>query len=271
MSDNQLKDMPFIEHLRELRSRLIKVAFSVLIFSMVSYFFATDILYYLTLPFKLYFKDSTLIGTKPGDAFYVQLQLIVFGGLILSLPYSFFQFWSFISPGLHDSEKKHIIPFVFFATILFLFGALFAYFKVLPIVYEFFSGEYKNIGTVPTIILGDYLSLTIQFLLLFGIVFEIPLISIILGKIGILTSKWMKETFRYATVIIFILAAIFSPPDVVSQMLLAIPLLLLWGISILLVSFIENKDIKDSSVTTKSDKTLVIGSENNNKYTQIYN
>ena len=154
-----------------------------------------------------------------------------FAGFVASLPVIFWQLWLFLAPGLYDHEKKLVIPFVFFATLMFLSGASFAYYIVVPIGFEFLIAFGSNVVTVlPSI--GAYVGFFTKLLIGFGISFELPVITFFLAKIGLVDDRMLKDFFRYAIVLIFIIAALLTPPDVVSQLLMAAPLTLLYGISI---------------------------------------
>jgi sec-independent protein translocase protein TatC len=238
---DDLKEMPFLQHLDELRTRLIRSVLGVIVGATICYYWSAEIFKLLTSPLFTTFADAQLIGTGPAEAFMVKLKTAVAAGLIVSCPWIFFQAWRFIAPGLLPSERKFAVPFVVASSFFFLAGNLFCYELVLPTAFVFFAEEFQSIGLHPAIRISEYLSFVVKLMLVFGIVFEMPVLSYFLGRLGIISSAWLLSTLRYAIVIIFIIAAIFTPPDVVSQLLLAIPLLVLYGLSILIVRAVEPK------------------------------
>jgi sec-independent protein translocase protein TatC len=171
----------------------------------------------------------------------MRMTVSVFGGIILSIPVLFYQLWMFISPGLYTSEKKIILPIVAISSLLFVMGALLAYRGVLPIAFSFFNDQYKEIGLTPQIRISEHLSVVATSVLALGFLFELPILCFFMARLGILTAAAMKRTFRYAIVGIFIVAAIASPPDVLSQFLIAIPLFVLYSVSYFVVLLAEKK------------------------------
>jgi sec-independent protein translocase protein TatC len=150
----------------------------------------------------------------------------------------FYQLWMFVAPGLYDQEKRYARPFVFFATIFFILGAAFCYWVVFPVGYRFFIEEYQSIGVSPAIRISEYLSFSARMLLAFGVTFEMPVITFFLARMGMVTHQTMLSYLRYAVLIIFIVAAVLTPgPDVASQLLMAGPLLVLYGVSIAVAYF----------------------------------
>jgi sec-independent protein translocase protein TatC len=159
------------------------------------------------------------------------MKVAFFGGFIISLPVIFWQLWLFLAPGLYDHEKKLVVPFVFFATLMFLLGASFAYYIVVPVGFDFLIAFGNSVVSVlPSI--GKYVGFFTKLLIGFGIAFELPVITFFLAKIGLVNDQMLKDFFRYAVVLIFIVAAVLTPPDVISQVLMAAPLLILYGVSI---------------------------------------
>lgn len=224
--------MPFLSHLQELRNRLARTAVAIVLASILCFSVVGFLFKLLSTPLLQTFPDNSLIGTGPADAFIVKLKIALASGFLLSLPYSFLEVWKFISPGLLDKEKKYALPFVFFSSFFFICGVSFCFVFVLPIAFEFFAAEFTSIGVQPTIRIGEYLSFVLKLLLVFGLVFEMPVVSFFLARLGILKASFLIEKANYAIVIIFIVAAIVTPPDVVTQTLLAIPLMILYGLCI---------------------------------------
>jgi sec-independent protein translocase protein TatC len=176
-------------------------------------------------------KNSQMVAVEIQETFFTALKVAFFAGFIVSLPVIFWQLWLFLAPGLYDHEKKLVIPFVFFGTLMFLIGASFAYYIVVPLGFDFLIAFGSTVVTVlPSI--GKYVDFFTKLLFGFGIAFELPVITFFLAKIGLVDDRMLKDFFRYAIVIIFIVAALLTPPDVLSQLLMAAPLILLYGVSI---------------------------------------
>ena len=235
--------MPFTEHLAELRNRIGKSLLAILVASIACFFFAQPLFDLLTLPLEQanleLQKKATeqvhqlkLIGTGPAEAFIVKLKVALGAGVILASPILFFQLWCFIAPGLHEHERRLAAPFVILSTLFFLLGVLFCFEGVLPFAFRFFIDEYASIKVAPDIRIGEYLSFTVRILLIFGAVFELPILSYFLARMGLLTSEWLVTKGRYGIVVIFVTAAILTPPDVITQCLLAGPLIVLYGLCI---------------------------------------
>ncbi|KEA46445.1 preprotein translocase subunit TatC [Campylobacter mucosalis] len=229
-------------HLVELRKRLgISVA-SVFVMFVVCFSFWNPILAWMTEPLKEALPTgSNIIFTQVQEPFFTAMKVAFFAGLILALPIIFWQFWLFVAPGLYDNEKKYVIPFVLSATAMFLCGASFCYFVVIPLGFNFlinFGGQLFT--ALPSI--GEYVGFFTKLLVAFGIAFELPVITFFLAKLGLVDDKALKGFFRYAVVIIFIFSAIMTPPDVLSQFLMAFPLMGLYGISIYIAKVANTKD-----------------------------
>jgi sec-independent protein translocase protein TatC len=173
-----------------------------------------------------------LIGTSPTEAWILKLKVSVVAGAFLMAPALFHQLWLFIAPGLYVHERRMVLPFILLSTTLFVGGAIFCYLSVLPLSYAFFHDEFRSIGVTPTIRIGDHISMTITTLVGFGAVFELPLITYFLARIGVVDHTVLLRFFRHAVVGIFLIAAIITPPDVFTQFLMAVPLTILYTISI---------------------------------------
>jgi sec-independent protein translocase protein TatC len=223
------KVMSFLEHLEELRKRLIKSISSILAFSIIIYFFSEKIINYLAQPVGVtYF-------TSPTEAFAVRIKLSLILGLIVSIPVIVYQFWMFVAPGLTKREVKYTIPVVILSSLFFLGGAVFCYFLVLPLGIKFLLG-YQTERLLPLIKIGDYITFIAWMVLAFGVVFQLPIVTFFLGKLGIVSAKTLSTGRKYAFLGILILAAVLTPsPDVFSQLLLAVPLYFLYEVSIIVV------------------------------------
>ncbi len=178
-------------------------------------------------------EGSHLIFTNLPEMFITYLKVSLISGIILATPVIFYEFWKFVAPGLYQNEKRLLVPFVLCSCVLFLGGAIFGYFVVFPFGFKFFLGfSTEYIKALPSV--KQYFSFAMKLLIAFGIVFELPVISYFLTKIGIITPQFLKNNRKYAVVIIFALAAIFTPPDVMTQFMMAIPLIVLYEVSILI-------------------------------------
>jgi len=242
MDNSDEERMPFTAHLEELRSRLIRILAAVGIGFLVSYAFKDWLFKVITRPLAgVLPPNSFMIYTGMPEAFFIYMKLAFFASLFLTAPYSLYQIWKFISPGLYRREKKYIVPFILSSTTLFVSGVLFGYFIVLPPAFSFFV-SFSSDFLKPMLSLKEYLSLSLKFLLGFGVSFELPVFIFFMTKIGIVNSRMLSKQRRYAILIIFIVAAILTPsPDAVTQTLMALPLMFLYEISIFVAKFAEKK------------------------------
>lgn len=238
----QDKEAPLWSHFLELRMRLMICAAAVAIFSFSAYFFRVQLMNFLIHPLFVAMQQTTatnrLIYTGVAEGFIISFKVSLLAGFILSLPVIGYQLYRFVIPALFPHERRALMGFVIGAPVLFLIGCFFAYFVVLPLSYVFFL-DYQTVDTLLPIQLeakvSEYISLTLHLLTAFGLAFEMPLVLLLLGKAGIITSKTLISYRRVMIVVIFIAAAVLTPPDVVSQVALAIPLLLLYELSIFLL------------------------------------
>jgi sec-independent protein translocase protein TatC len=246
----------FAEHFGELKKRLIYVTIFFLISFAGCYYFADDIYQFLLTPLSKYYtsegKQGWMIYTGLTEAFFTYLKLSMLAALFFTVPFFTIQFFSFVSPGLKRSEKKVMAICLVVTPMLFLIGAFVAYYLVFPSAWKFFlSFESSSIGGLPIKLearVSEYLSLSSQIILAFGIVFQIPIALTLLNRVGLVPLEGLKKQRRLAIVMIFIIAAVITPPDVFSQLILAAVMILLYEISILLCIFLnkENKDVKDA-------------------------
>ncbi len=219
-------------HIADLRKRLTISTITVVVMFFACFSFYEPILEWMMAPVKHALPAGTsMIAVEIQETFFTAMKVAFFGGFIISLPVIFWQLWLFLAPGLYDHEKKLVVPFVFFATLMFLLGASFAYYIVVPIGFDFLIAFGNSVVSVlPSI--GKYVGFFTKLLIGFGIAFELPVITFFLAKIGLVNDQMLKDFFRYAVVLIFIISAILTPPDVISQVLMAAPLLILYGVSI---------------------------------------
>ena len=238
--EEQLPEMGLMEHLRELRKRIVYSSIAVTCVAVFGYIYAQVLFDILNKPYFDAFTDDKLIGTGPAEAFILKMQVAFFAGFIVSSPFIFYQLWLFISPGLYSHEKRQAVPFIAASTLLFCLGIWFGYAIIFPFAFQFFHSEYTSVGLTPAVRMSEHLSTMITGLLAFGAVFEMPVLAYFLGRLGIITDRMLIKHVRYAIVGIFIVAAILSPPDVITQCFLAAPLLLLYGLSILVVRWAQS-------------------------------
>lgn len=219
-------------HIADLRKRLMISALSLFVLFIACFFFYEPILKWMMVPVEAVLPpDSKMVAVEIQETFFTALKVAFFSGFILSLPVIFWQLWLFLAPGLYEHEKKLVVPFVFFATLMFLMGSSFAYYVVVPYGFEFLVNFGSAVVTIlPSI--GKYVGFFTKLLFGFGIAFELPVITFFLAKIGLVDDKMLKDFFKYAVVLIFILASLLTPPDVVTQFLMAGPLIILYGVSI---------------------------------------
>ena len=229
--------LPVTDHLEELRWRIIKCFIAVAIGFVLSYAFSKEIFNFLVSPLiKVMPKGGHLIYTALPEAFITYFKVSFLAGIIIAVPAILYQTWKFVMPALYENEKRYVFPFVIIATIFFILGVGFAFYVVLPFGFKFFLGfSTDNITALPS--LREYLGFVTKLLLAFGITFELPVIIYFLAKMGIVTQAMLARKRKYAILIVFIVAAILTPPDVISQILLAVPLLVLYEVSIWVAYF----------------------------------
>jgi len=242
METDEDSKMSLTEHLIELRKRLTRALIAVGIGFLVCYSFKDMLFAVITRPLTDALpKSSYLIYTGLTQAFFTYMKIAFFSSLVLTSPFIFYQVWRFIAPALLPEEKKYVVPFVLSSTTLFLGGVLFGYFVVLPPAFEFFV-SFNNEYLRAMISFNEYLSLFIKFLLGFGLSFQLPVLIFFLAKLGIVTDRMLSQYRKYSILLIFIAAAILTPsPDALSQILMAIPLLFLYEISIFVAKFAARK------------------------------
>jgi sec-independent protein translocase protein TatC len=249
------KPMPLLDHLLELRKRLMWSIVAFFVAFLVCYYFSSQIYSFLARPLADVLRASGtqdaphLIYTQLYEAFFTQIKLAMFGALFVSFPILATQIWLFVAPGLYRSEKHALLPFLVATPILFLMGAALAYYFVFPFAWKFFASFQTPTGAggvgielLPRV--GEYLDLVMRLIIAFGITFQLPVLLTLLAKVGIVSSKGLKRFRRYAYVGMFVVAAILAPPDVVTQCGLALPLLLLYEISIIAAKWVEPKPVE---------------------------
>ncbi len=223
---------PLTEHLAELRKRLITCCWAIGIGFLASYGFSKQIFGYLMLPLaKVLPENSSMIFTGLTEGFFTYLKVAFISGLLLASPVIFYQIWAFIAPGLYDHEKRYILPFTVFSVIFFVGGALFGYFMVFPYAFQFFVGfGTDQITALPS--MREYLSFSTKLLIAFGLAFELPIFIIFLNKLGLVTIEGLTRNRKYVLVGAFIVSALITPPDVVTQIFMAFPLMILYEMGV---------------------------------------
>lgn len=256
MDDAIEEKLPLTAHLEELRKRLIRILIATGIGFGVCYYFKDPLFTVLTQPLvDVLPKNSYMIYTNLPEAFFIYMKIAFFASLLLTSPYTLYQIWLFIAPGLYKKEKIYVIPFVLSSSLLFLGGVLFGYYVALPPAFKFFVSFSTDI-LKPMFSFREYLSLFLKFLLAFGICFELPVFMFFLAKMGIVNARMLAKQRRYAILIIFIAAAILTPsPDALSQVIMAIPLMLLYEISIVVAKFAKKKSaVAEDAEKDKEEK-----------------
>ena len=224
-------EMSFLDHVEELRWRIIYAIIGIVIFTIIAWFFIDPIVEFILLK-PARDANASLQNLRPFGQLFLYVQVAITVGVVASLPNIFFQLWQFISPALKKREQKYILWIVFFSTFCFLSGIAFAYFVMLPLTMKF-AAQFGTAEIANEFAIDEYMSIIISVMLAAGLVFELPMVSFFLSKLGILTPKFMRKYRRHAIVIILVLAAFLTPgADPVSQVILAVPLVLLYEISI---------------------------------------
>jgi sec-independent protein translocase protein TatC len=234
------KEMTFLEHLEELRWRIIYSLIGIVIGTIIAWIFIDYLVdYVLLMPAKN--SGSELQNLRPFGQLFLYMQVAIIVGLVISIPNVFYQFWRFIAPALHKNERKYILWIVIFSSVCFLIGIAFAYFVMLPLALKF-AAQFGSATIKNQFAIDESMSIIISVMLAAGLVFELPMLSFFLSKLGILKPSFMKKYRKHAIVIIMIAAAILTPgTDPVSQIILAVPLVLLYEISILVSKLTQKK------------------------------
>ena len=240
--------IPFTAHLEELRKRLIVCFIAVGIGFVLSYGFKEKLFDVLTKPLiSVMEAGDKIIFTGLPEAFFTYLKVAFLSGIILAAPVIFYQFWVFVAPGLYQSERRLLVPIVILSTVFFIGGALFGYFIVFPWGFKFFLGfASETIKPLPS--MREYLSFSAKLLLAFGLVFELPLVITFLARMGLVSIDFLKKNRKYALLLFFVGAAILTPPDVVTQIMMALPLMVLYEISIIGARIFGKKKIEADDV-----------------------
>lgn len=241
------KKLPLSSHLQELRKRLILSFIAIGVGFLICYYFSDTLFNILAAPLmKMMPQDGSLIFVSVAEAFFTYMKVAFIAGIILTSPFILYQIWAFVAPGLYQKEKKYVIPLVLGGSFFFALGVLFGYFVAIPVGFQFLLG-YATDFIKPMPSMKEYLSFSIKFLLAFGLVFEFPVVLVLLTRIGVVDAKTLAKKRKYAILLIFIFAAVMTPPDIISQVLMALPLMGLYELSILLSKIFGKKSISAPS------------------------
>ncbi len=250
--EEEEKPMTLLDHLGELRKRLVRGFLAVLIGFFACYGFAQQLFYYLSLPLlKVMPADSKFIYTGVAEGFFVDMKVAFVDGLFAACPFLFYQIWAFIAPGLYEEEKRYVLPLALFSAFFFLLGGVFCYFGVFPFAFEFFM-SYSTGNIVAMLSIDEYLGFALKMLIAFGLIFEMPLFSFFLARMGLITAQKMRDVRKYAVLAVFVIAAILTPPDVFSQLMMAGPMLVLYEISIWVAALVGKKKAKKTEAEAEA-------------------
>jgi sec-independent protein translocase protein TatC len=243
------KSQTLTDHLKELRVRLIRSGWAILIVAAVAYNYSEQLFDILRLPAQKYLPQGGLVFTHPTDKFMAHLKIAIFSGIGLSCPVWLYQLWAFVAPGLYQKEKKYAGLFISSGSFLMMSGIFFCYFMVLPPAFEFlfnFGGSVDK----PMITISEYLGFVVQMSLMFGVAFQLPLVLVLLGLAGIVTAQFLRKQRRIAYFILGIASAVLTPtPDALSMFMMLIPMIFLFEIAIFLVAAVEKKSASEGSST----------------------
>ncbi|MBC2776978.1 twin-arginine translocase subunit TatC [Parasphingopyxis marina] len=252
--DNEIDESsaPLLDHLIELRNRLLWCMIGFAAAFGLCFYFATEIFEFLVRPLQEAFADGEgrLIYTQLYEAFFVEIKVAMFGAFVIAFPLIAMQIWAFVAPGLYKNEKRAFLPFLIATPILFTAGAALAYYVVMPTAFRFFlayQGDVAGLDQEALPAIGDYLSLVMRFILIFGIAFLLPVLLLLLNRAGLVDRQQLVKARRYIIVLVFIIAAVFTPPDPITQLMLAVPLCLLFEITLLIIWFTDRKRRKSQS------------------------
>jgi len=245
--------LPFTVHLEELRNRLIKCFIAVGIGFVASFGFKETLFEILVKPLIAVMEQGdTLIFTGLPEAFFTYLKVSFLSGIMLATPVILYQFWMFVAPGLYQKERRLLIPVVFLSSLFFIGGSLFGYFVVFPFGFKFFLGfATESIRPLPS--MKEYLSFSSKLLLAFGLVFEMPLVLPFLARLGVVSVDFLKKNRKYSILLFFVGAAILTPPDVITQVMMALPLIVLYEISIIGARVFGKKKAVETPETSEAE------------------
>lgn len=234
--------MSILDHLTELRKRIIYSLIAICVGFVIAWFFKTPIFRFLMLPMIDVLGEGKMQFISPTEPFLVYIKVSALAGLLAATPFWLYQVWQFIAPGLYKKERKYILGFVFFGSILFVGGAIFGYFQIIPLGLKFLINNFTDVFFEAKPTLKETFSLSTKLLLAFGVAFELPLVIFFLARTGLVSAGWLLKNFKWAVLLIFICAAMFTPPDVITQVGLGVPLSLLYLLGVLVAYLFGKKN-----------------------------
>jgi sec-independent protein translocase protein TatC len=247
MSEPEAAQETFISHLVELRARLVRAIVAVLVVFLCVAYWTKPIYSYLAQPLLAVLPaGSSMIATDVTTTFFVPVKVAMLVSFMIALPYVLYQMWAFVAPGLYQHERRLVLPLLFSSTVLFFVGMAFAYFIVFPMAFRFFA-DFTPVGVTMATDIDKYFNFVLTMFIVFGIAFEVPVVEVLLVRIGVVTVQQLKDIRRYIIVAIFVVAAIVTPPDVFSQLALAIPLCFLYELGIILARFAPSKPEEETA------------------------
>lgn len=241
---------PLVDHLIELRNRLLWCILGLVAAFGVCFYYATEIFGFLVHPLQEAFPpgQGRLIYTQLYEAFFVEIKVGIFGAFVIAFPLIACQIWLFVAPGLYKNERGAFLPFLLATPLLFALGAALAYYVVMPLAFTFFldyQGEVSGLDQEALPAVGQYLSLVMRFILIFGLAFLLPVLLLLLNRAGLVSRQQLIRARKYIIVGVFVIAAVFTPPDPITQLMLAVPLLLLFEMSLLIIWFTDRRKAKE--------------------------
>lgn len=234
---NDAAEMPMSGHLQEIRSRLVRSVAVLLIAAGTAFYFAGTLIAWIKRPI-----DIDLVFLSPAEAFWADLKIALFFGFLCAFPFILYEIWLFVAPGLVKRERKILWPFLGFGIFFFFFGIAFSYFVALPFAIRFLVNYGRDSGILPMLSVSNYIDFNLKILLAFGMIFELPLVMVLLAKLGLLTEDFLRKNRKFAILGAFVVAAIATPtPDMFNQFLMALPLILLYEVGILVIRLLGQK------------------------------
>ena len=245
--------LPFTSHLEELRNRLIRCFIAIAVGFAIAYLFKEKLFDILTRPLiQVMEQGDTLIFTGIPEAFFTYLKVSLLAGILLAVPVITYEFWMFVAPGLYQKERRMMLPIVLISSVFFVGGALFGYFIVFPYGFDFLLGfATENLRPLPS--MKEYLSFSAKLLIAFGFVFELPLVLTFLARLGLVTVPFLKKNRKYALLLFFVGSALLTPPDVVTQIMMSVPLMILYEISIIGARIFGRKPLEPEDVSESQE------------------
>lgn len=237
------QNMTLTDHLTELRKRIVYSLYALLVFTAVAYDYSKELFDFIRKPIEKYLPAGGLVYTAPMDKFVAHFKLAIVAGVIGSCPFWLYQLWKFVAPGLYKNERKYMTSFISIGSFLFFSGVCFSYYVALPMTFDFlfsFGGDQDK----PMITIDHYLDFVSQFALMFGVSFELPLILTLMAMAGLVSQKFLIDKGRYAIMILAVIAALITPPDVMSMTIMLVPMIALYYIGILMVGFVQKQKPK---------------------------